>query len=125
MVYAQGCRALFGVSVALACNFLFIITPKSTLGLCWGPWIADLVAERLIKATSPGNSTGKADHDEDHSLSGAQAFIKPQSTGTISGDREIFSSTFGTCWKISINSRLLSVIYGSYIVWSESDTTCI
>lgn len=119
MVYAQGCRAPFSVSVALACNFLSIITPKSTLG------IADLVAGWLIKATSPGNSTGKADRDEDHSLSGAQGFIKPQSTGTISGDREILSSTFGTCWKISINSRLSSVIFGSYIVWSESDPTCI
>lgn len=91
MASAQGCRVLFSISAALACHFLFLITLKSTPGLCRSPLIADLVVRQLIKATSPRNSKGKSNHDADHRLSGVQAFIKSQSTGDISGYKEIFA----------------------------------
>lgn len=91
MASARGCRVLFSVSAALAYHFLFLITLKSTSGLRWSPLIADLVVGQLIKATSPGNSKGKSNHDENHRLSGVQAFIKSQSTGDTSGYKEIFA----------------------------------
>lgn len=72
MAPAQGCRVLFGVSAALACHFLFLITLKSTPGPCQSPLLADLVVGQLTKATSPGNGKGKPNHDENHGLPGAR-----------------------------------------------------